>query len=148
MLAAFEALPLADAVRRSVWAYPILEIVHISGFAALVGSLLTLELRVLGAQAELALAPLGRLAVRIALAGFAVAATAGVLMFVASATELGRNPAFLSKMALIAAAGVNALVFHMRGSVRLHDAVARVQATVSLLLWFGVIGCGRLIAYV
>ena len=147
MLAAIEALPLADALRRSVWAYPVLEIVHIAGFAALVGSLLMLELRVLGTRAELALAPLARLVLRIALAGFCVAAAAGVAMFVSSATELGNSPVFLAKMSLIVAAGINAAVFHARGSLHLHDTVARLQAGTSLLLWFGVIACGRLIAY-
>jgi hypothetical protein len=33
-----EAWPLAEAIRRSVWAYPILEAVHIAAFATLVGS--------------------------------------------------------------------------------------------------------------
>jgi hypothetical protein len=80
-------------------------------------------------------------------AGFAVAAAAGGLMFVSSATEFGRHPAFLTKLALMGTAAVNALWFHLRCSLQRHDAVARVQAAASLLLWFAVIGAGRLIAY-
>ena len=33
MLSAIEASALAEAIRRSAWAYPALEIVHIAGFA-------------------------------------------------------------------------------------------------------------------
>jgi hypothetical protein len=36
----------------------------------------------------------------------------------------------------------------VRGSLARPDAVAKLQAALSLLLWLGVIGAGRLIAYV
>jgi hypothetical protein len=147
-LAAIESLPLADSIRHSVWAYPILEAVHISGIAALVGALLVLELRVFGAQPALPLPPLGRLVVTIALSGFAIAASCGILMFISAATEIGRNPAFQVKLGLMLIAALNAGWFHARGSLRRHDGVARAQALLSLLLWLGVIFAGRLIAYV
>lgn len=143
-----EAWPLAAAVRRSVWAYPVLETLHIAAFASMVGSLLLLELRVFGAQPTIALGALGRLAVRVALVGFFIALAAGVLMFVSSAAETAANPAFQAKLALILMAGINALVFHARDGLRRHDGVARWQAGISLALWFAVIGAGRMIAYV
>jgi hypothetical protein len=145
-LTTIEALPLADAIRRSVWAYLALEAAHL-GFAAL-AALPVLELRVFGAHPELPLRPLGHLAVAIALAGFVVATVCGVLMFVSAATEFGRNTAFQVKLGLILMAGVNAVVFHARDSLRRHDAVAKSQAALSVLFWFGVIFAGRLIAYV
>jgi hypothetical protein len=40
------------------------------------------------------------------------------------------------------------LWFHARGSLARPDALARWQAALSLVLWLGVIGAGRLIAYV
>ena len=147
MLEAIESLSLAAAIRGSVWAYPALEIVHIAGIAALVGSLLTLELRVLGAHADIALAPLARLSIRVALAGFVAAALAGVPMFISAASEFGRHPAFLTKMALIAIAGANAAAFHLRDSLHMRDATAKIQAVLSLALWLAVICAGRLIAY-
>ena len=143
-----EAWPLAEAIRRSVWAYPVLETLHIGAFATLVGSLLVLELRVFGAQPALSLTALGRLAVRTALTGFALAVLSGSLLFVSAAAEIAANPAFRVKLVLILMAGGNALVFHARDSLRRHDGVARLQAGLSLVLWFGVIAAGRLIAYV
>lgn len=145
---ALEAWPLAEAIRRSVWAYPALETLHIAAFATLVGSLLVLELRVFGAQPSLSLTSLGRLAVRTALTGFALAMLSGSLLFVSAAAEIAANPAFRVKLVLILMAGANALVFHARDSLRRHDVVARFQAGLSLMLWFGVIAAGRLIAYV
>lgn len=147
MWQAVEALALAEFVRRSVWAYPALEVVHLGGLAALVGALLVLELRVFGLQPALPLLPLGRLAVRVAMVGFAVAAGSGSLLFAARATELAVHPAFQLKLAGIGLALANAAVFHLRGSLLRHDGVARLQAALSLGLWFGVIAAGRLIGY-
>jgi hypothetical protein len=79
----------------------------------------------------------------------------GLLMFTAHATEMAGNPAFRLKLLLIAAAMLNAVSFH-RGpftSVRNWNqnvaipASAKIAAVLSLLLWAGVIACGRLLAY-
>lgn len=146
--ALIEAWPLAGLVRRSVWAYPVLESVHIAAFATLVGSLLLLELRVFGVQPALPLPAFAWLAVRTALVAFALAAASGSLLFISAATELAANPAFRLKLVLILMAGVNALVFHARDSLRRQDQMARWQAGASLLIWLAVIAAGRMIAYV
>ena len=148
VLTAIETWPLSEAIRRSIWAYPALETIHIASFAAVFGSLMVLELRVFGAAPAVPLSPLARLAVPIALTSFAVAAIAGVLMLISSASEIVINRAFQIKLALIAIAGANAWWFHRRGSLVLHDGVAKAQSLLSIMLWFGVITCGRLIAYV
>ena len=147
-LAAIEAWSLSEAIRRSVWAYPALETVHIAAFATLFGALMLLELRVFGAAPAVPLHPLAKLAVPVALTAFALAAAAGVLMLMSNASELIFNRAFQIKLGLILVAGANAWWFHRRGSVVRHDGFAKAQSLLSLLLWFGVITCGRLIAYV
>lgn len=147
MLAAIEALPLAAAIRVSIWAYPVLETVHIAAFATVFGSLLSFELRVFGLARTIPLPALMRLAVPVALVAFAIAAASGGLMLISRAEEIVPHPAFQAKVALIALAAVNALWFHRRLSVVRHDIVARLQALLSLVLWFGVITAGRLIAY-
>jgi hypothetical protein len=148
VLAALQAWPALAALRASAWGYPVLEIVHIAGFALLVGSLALLDARVWGAARSLPLVPLGRLAVRTALLGLAIAASAGLVLFATGAEEFVANPAFQLKLVLIGMALTNALVFHARGSLARADGVARAQALASALLWLGVIAAGRLIAYV
>ncbi len=147
-LTAIEAWPLSEAIRRSIWAYPALETIHIASFATVFGSLMVLELRVFGAEPTVPLSPLARLAVPLALTAFAIAAAAGLLMLISSATETVLNTAFQIKVGLILVAGVNAWWFHRRGSLVLHDGVAKAQSLLSIMLWFGVITCGRLIAYI
>ena len=147
MLAMLEATALAEAIRRSVWAYPALEAVHIAGVGALFGAVLLLELRVFGLGRDIGVVPLARLVLRTALAAFACAVLSGALLFISAATEVAANPAFRVKLVLILIAGANALVFHARGGLRGGDSLARLQAAASLLLWLSVIVAGRLIAY-
>ena len=147
MLATLEVSALAEAVRRSVWAYPFLETVHIASFGVLIGSLLVFELRVLGLSRSLHAVTLARLALGTSVIAFASAATSGLLLFVSDATELAAHPAFRVKLVLILIAGLNAIVFHVRGGVRRQDSAARLQAVASLLLWLSVLTAGRLIAY-
>jgi hypothetical protein len=148
MISAIEQLALAAAIRRSVWAYPALEIVHIGSFGTLIGSMLLLELRVFGIARAIDVLPLARLAVRTSLVAFACAAGSGLLLFSSNATEFAAHPAFRVKLVLIMIAGANALVFHLRDGLRRHDGIARLQAGASLLLWLLVLGAGRLIAYI
>lgn len=147
MLASLESWALSAFVRTSAYAYPVLEILHIAGLAALVGGLLVLELRVFGVQPAIPLVALGRLVVRIAVGGLALAAASGALLFASRATELAAHPAFLAKLALLALALANAAVFHLRRGLVRHDALARAQAALSIALWLGVIAAGRLIGY-
>lgn len=129
------------------WAYPGLEVLHIVGIALLVGNLVLLELRVWGVAPDLPLRALARLSSTLALAGFALLAGSGLLMFATRPAELLANRAFTIKLGLIMLAGLNAGWFHARGGVDRPDRVARAQSALSLGLWLAVIICGRWIAY-
>jgi hypothetical protein len=79
----------------------------------------------------------------------------GSLMFMAHATEFIDNRAFVLKLTLIFAAGLNAAAFQLgpfRSVAQWDEAVAtpyraRLHAALSLMIWAGVISCGRLLAY-
>lgn len=129
------------------FAYPLLEAVHIVGIALLLGNLVLFELRVWGLGRALPAEALARFALPLALGGFALAAASGLTMFASQAGELLANRAFVLKMALVFAAGLNAAAFHARGGAARLDRTARVQTALSLGLWLGVVGCGRWIAY-
>jgi hypothetical protein len=128
--------------------YPALEAAHIVGIAVLLGSLVLFELRVWGLGAVLPARELGLFALRLSLCGFALAAASGLTMFVSQPAEMLANRAFVLKIGLLAAAGLNAALFHLRGGLQRLDATARAQTALSLGLWLAVIICGRWIAYV
>jgi hypothetical protein len=128
-------------------AYPLLEVLHIVGIALLVGNLVLFELRVWGFGPELPVRALARLALRLSLLGFVLAAASGLLMFAGQSAELLANRIFVLKMGLVLLAGLNALSFHARDSLQRLDGAARAQTVVSMGLWLAVIICGRWIAY-
>ena len=154
-MGAIEASALGVAMRQWLWLYPIVEIVHVAGIALLVGSIVILDLRLLGVSRSL---PVRRLAAHIlpwSLASFVLIVPSGLAMFVAHASDLMGNAVFPIKICLILLAGANAGIFHasaFRGAAQwdvdvMPPVAARAAAAVSLLLWFSVIACGRLLAY-
>jgi hypothetical protein len=134
-------------IATHTYAYPLLEVMHIAGIALLLGSLVLFELRIWGFAAELPAQALARLALPVTLAGFALAATSGCLMFASQPADLIANRVFVIKMALVMLAGLNAASFHARGGVARLDRTARLQTLISLGIWLAVIFCGRWIAY-
>lgn len=155
-LVALEQSGLGAAMRQSTFLYPLVEIVHIVGFALLVGGIVGFDLRVLGLGREVPLAPVARLAIPLAGFGLALAVPAGLLLFATEATHIAVNRAFQFKLGLIALGLANVALFHLGPWRRLAEwgiaggrppASARIGAVVSVLAWTGAIIAGRLIAY-
>jgi hypothetical protein len=150
-----ELTGLAEAMRRSMWLYPIVEIVHIVGFVTLVGAAIMFDLRVLGLGRGLAVTALARHLLRWSWAGLALVLPAGLMMFSAHATEFATNPAFQLKLGLLALAAANVAFFHLAPYRTVHawdgsagaPVAARAAAALSIAVWLAVITCGRLIAY-
>ena len=77
LLVWLEGSALGQLMRTSgVWSYGVVNLVHIFGIATLFGSVLALDLRLLGAWRRVPLAALARPTVTLAACGFAVAARA------------------------------------------------------------------------
>ena len=127
--------------------YPALESVHIVGIGLLLGSLVVFELRVWGLGRSLELRALARLALPLSLTGFGLVLASGAVMFFSQVDDMLGNKAFILKMVLVAAAGLNAIGFHLRGGLAVDDTVARAQTALSLGLWIAIVVCGRWIAY-
>jgi hypothetical protein len=150
-----ETSGLAVAMRQWAWLYPIVEILHILGFVVLVGAAFMFDFRLLGISRRLPVTGMERHLLRWARGALLVVVPTGVMMFMAHATEFVDNPAFRLKLLFLAAAGLNAAVFHRVPfrSVGEWDTearspgAARMAAALSLALWTGVISCGRLLAY-
>ncbi len=154
-LHALESSGLGRTLRESLWAYPAVETIHIIGLAALFGSVLVVDLRLLGLGRALPVTRLARLALPVTVGAFLVVVVSGTLLFTAHPSEFLENRVFVLKLLLIVAAGANAGILHAGPltSVAAWDTGAmpparvRAAAALSLLLWPAVIACGRLLAY-
>jgi hypothetical protein len=144
----------ALAVRQSVWLYPGLEIIHITGIALVVGAAFMFDLRLLGFSGHLPVMGLAQHLLSWSKRGLILVVPSGLLLFISNAHAIGTDPVFWLKMLLLASAGLNALVFHrysrtpgdwqQQGRIPLP---AKAAALISLGVWVAVISCGRLLAY-
>jgi len=155
LLGAIEEGGIGSAMRDSLWLFPVVETVHIVGFAILVGAIIAFDLRILGVSKRISVRLLARHLLPWSLAALLLIVPTGVMMFASEASDLVGNRAFVTKMLLLMLAGANAAAFHL-GSFR--DAElwdqntssppgAKLHALASILIWVGVITCGRFIAY-
>jgi hypothetical protein len=146
-ITALEHSALAVWLRTSL-AYPVLESLHIIGLATMFGSLLIVELCLLGVIRHVDVVVLARRVLPWTLLGFLLVAGSGLSMFFARAAELITNPVFLIKMLLVITGGLNAAWLHSRGPLDVESMLTRIQAGLSLAIWLTVIVCGRWIAYI
>jgi hypothetical protein len=140
-------------VRDVYWLFTVLEIVHFIALCVLFGSILVIDLRVLGLQRQMPL----QVALRFVPAGyiaFAFALASGLGFFCSAPLDYWPNPSFRLKIFLMLAAGANVAWFAIteRRSPRLASGEEapiplRMSAALSLLIWTVVIVLGRLLPY-
>ena len=144
-LVALEGVWLAQAMKYSTWLYPTVETVHIWGIGMLFGSVVIMDLRVLGLGKALDYSALSRLGIAVSVLGFSLAVITGSMLFITHAADLIASRLFILKMSLIFLLITNAVLLRMRAEI---NPVTKAQAVISLVGWASVIGLGRWLAYV
>lgn len=152
----FQATWPALLVRESLYGFQIVVAAHLLGVALSAGTLLWLDLRLLGVWAQrCAVSLLYRQLAPWFLSGFVLMFISGGVLFAAYAGAAYGNLFFRLKLAALALAGANALAFH-RAAQRNQfawDAAAtlplpaRLSALASILLWASIILAGRMMSY-
>lgn len=150
-----EQSALGDTIRGAgVWAYGIVNLIHILGIATLFGSMVVLDLRLLGWRRNVSLDAITSITTPLAAIGFVIAALSGVCMLSVNGSEYIGNPFLPIKFIVIAFAFVNAFVLsHLSAWRNQYDAnsAARVQLAIggglSLFLWSVAVSAGRMIGY-
>jgi hypothetical protein len=148
----FEATTIGTVVRQSLWLFPVIECVHLLSLALLGGTVLAVDMRLLGlGLREQPAAELARKLQPWMAGALAVSIATGVPMFLSEAIKCYFSPPFWYKMCLLVAAAVFAFTVRRKvacaepGRVPLF--LVRLTAVVSLALWFGVGFSGRWIAF-
>jgi len=136
----------------SLWAFPIILILHTVGLAFLVGANVALDVRMLGFARGIPLRALLPF-FRAMWIGFWVNAVSGLLLLITYPTKALTNPLFYLKLALIAAVMVHA--WWVRRQIAGNPAfaapqlpgIARIASAAALVCWAAAITAGRLLAY-
>ncbi|HVY63630.1 MAG TPA: DUF6644 family protein [Gammaproteobacteria bacterium] len=157
LLAWLQGSPLGELMRSSgVWAYGVVNLVHILSVATLFGAVLILDLRLLGVWRRVPLAALEQPTIPLAVAGFCCAAVSGLCLVTTNATEYAGNPFVPIKFAAIALGLLNVAIVarlpawrgrHADPLPPRHRGTLAVAGGVSLACWVGAAAAGRLIGY-
>jgi hypothetical protein len=157
LLVWLEGSALGQLMRTSgVWTYGVVNLVHILGISTLFGSVLVLDLRLLGLWRRVPLAAIDQPTLTLAACGFAVAASSGVALISTNGTEYVGNPFLVIKLAAIALGAANIAAVQFLPAWRTRAAephgprqrfALRVIGGTSLLCWLSAVTAGRMIGY-
>lgn len=136
------------------WSWPALETLHFLALCLLMGSLLVMDLRLIGFQRIIPLSAVHAL-MPLAIVAFAINLLTGVGFLFGDPYTYFANYAFWVKMGLIVLAGINFLVYFTQVEPKLlrlgpndeTPSLAKTVGVLSLLFWFGVLSYGRLLPY-
>lgn len=148
--------PISTAIRESDNLFPILQTFHILGTIALAGAIAIVDLRLLNVIFKReAPAAVAESLLPVTWVGFVIMVLSGTLLFAAQSAKIYENNFLRAKLLLLVFAIGNVVLFHSTTyrNIRNWSGVsgpplsARTFASLSLVLWAGVIVTGRFIAY-
>jgi hypothetical protein len=143
---------LGVATRSVTWAFPAIETTHILALAVLLGSILLIDLRILGLAVPRIPAPkLQRELNRNINWSLVIILASGVPLFLSEALKAYDNDAFRPKIILLTLAIIFHYSVHNRTALNESPGGAhwgKALAIISLVLWFGVGAAGRAIGFV
>jgi hypothetical protein len=146
--------PLNGLVLNYAWSWPTLESLHFLALCTLMGSLLVMDLRLIGFHNVIPLRAVHSL-MPLAIGSFVINLVTGFGFLFGDPHTYTANWAFWFKMLLILLAGANFLVYFLRvepaiiklGPNEPTPPMAKVVGALSLTFWFGVLAFGRLLPY-
>jgi len=151
-----ENWPISWEIGGTSW-FPFLESIHVIAAAMVVGSILMVDLRLLGlAATRYSITTLSKELVPWSWGAFIVATITGLGMFITRAASHVVNPAFQWKIVLLVLAGLNMAYFHFRVYKQIAQwdtlvatpAQLKIIGGMSLFLWSGVMLAGRWVGHI
>jgi hypothetical protein len=147
---------LATLVREGDWGFPLAECLHVLSITTVFGSILMMDLRLLGlASRDSAVTKLSREVLPYTWIAFACAVITGTVIFISKASVYWYNLQFELKFLFMALAAANMLIFHFGAFRRVADwddtlpppPAARLAGALSIALWITVVFFGRWIGF-
>jgi uncharacterized membrane protein YhdT len=147
-----EATAIHNAIANSLWAFAVIESVHLLALAAIGGAVLVVDMRMLGlGLRHESIAEVARNAFPWLVGSLAVMIATGVTLFLSEPLKCYNSTPFWVKMSSLALAIL--FTFTIRRSVtradeaRMRPIFYKLVAVVSLGLWFSVGAAGRWIGF-
>lgn len=142
---------IGEWINESVWAFAIIETFHIIALTVLLGTVIVLDLHLLGVRTRRqSTSDLARELRPFTVAALIVLIVTGVPMFMSQAIRYSQSISFLVKMALL----LLTIAFHFTvyrkatiASAKERTIFGKIAASMSLACWLGVALAGRSIAF-
>jgi len=146
---------LHSAMVNYSWMFPMMETLHFLGLTVLFGSLLLVDLRVMGLVKFVNMNEAMKYYIPLAIGAFTVNLISGISFLCADPYSYFPNLGFQWKMGMIVVAGINAIWFWIGEHKELQQLAdgqdapfrAKVIALISIVVWLAVIILGRMIPY-
>jgi Family of unknown function (DUF6644) len=154
--ATIESTGIAEWMRTSLKAMPVVESIHVLTAALVFGTILIVDLRLLGfPNTRRSFQRVEDEILKITWVAFSISVVTGLLMFAPNATTYYRNLAFGLKMLALLGAGVNMAIFEhvTKRTVAAWDKdrptpqAARVAGALSIVIWICVIFFARWVGF-
>ena len=152
-----EMSALGIAMRETgLWTYAIVNLTHILGVSMLFGSIVVLDLRLLGVWRQIPLDLIARPTTVVGGTGFAIAILSGPALLATKATEYVGNPFLPIKLVAITLGIINIAIIHnlpgWKARANPQPGVSErrqlaIAGGTSLVCWASAISAARLIAY-
>ncbi len=156
LISYLENSALADNIRENDVLFPLIESVHVLAICLVVGSILAVDLRLLGlASVRRSVSRVTHGILPLTWCAFVVAVGSGGLLFISNAAKYLGNGYFIAKIFLICVAGLNMAIFHFISARDLPQwenetklpLSARLAGGLSIVFWVAVVASGRWIGF-
>jgi hypothetical protein len=145
---------LSAFVLRHAWVWPSMETLHYFGLSLLLGTVGLFDLRVLGVAKAIPPSALHRL-IPFGVAAWLLNLSTGIVFISGFPEQYAYNHAFHFKLAFMAIAGLNVIIFYSGPFRQVRTmqagddapAAAKILAGISLSAWVAVLICGRLLTF-
>jgi hypothetical protein len=147
-----EATALGEAIRSSLWLFPVIESFHLLALALIGGAVLLVDLRLLGwGLRTRSVAEVASDAQPWLIGGLAVMLSSGILLFLSEALKCYYSDAFWTKMEALGPALLFTFTIRRKvaaaGETRLRPLWLKLVGVVSVTLWSVVGASGRWIGF-
>jgi hypothetical protein len=151
-----ESTPVANGIREGLWWFPFIETIHTLGIILVAGTILILDLRLLGVIfRKQSVSDIAQQVLPLTWSGFAVMLISGSFLFCPEAVKCYQSTFFRIKLVLLLLAGLNALAFHFTiyrnvttwGDRPVPPLRARLAGLLSITFWIAIIAAGRALGY-
>ena len=148
--------PIAQTIRENELLFPWVEAIHVLAITLVIGSIALVDLRLIGIRAlNRPISTVAKELLPITWLSFIIAAVSGAILFASNALSYSQNSYFLSKIILLALAGINMMCFQFIIGKNLDrwnhysqlPTAVRISGAISLTLWVSIMICGRWIGF-